>query len=123
MELAVHEVEPGIDRAPVDGAKDLLLGWGPLSASGAQGLVEALKHQSVYYQLQLIKNGSCFADLFVLNNPRNGFKTRLLQNILNFGSTYKKPSTLVPQFDKFLITALRLIWKEPRFKLVVLPCR
>lgn len=43
MELAVHEVEPGINGTPVDGAEDLLLRRGPLAPPGAKGLVETLK--------------------------------------------------------------------------------
>jgi hypothetical protein len=43
VELSVHEVESGVNRAPVDGAQDLLLRRGPLPAPGAQSLVETLE--------------------------------------------------------------------------------
>ena len=43
VELSVHEVEAGVDWAPVDGAHDLSLGGGPLPPAGPQGLVETLQ--------------------------------------------------------------------------------
>ena len=43
VELSVHEVEAGVDGAPVDGAHDLSLGGGPLPPPGPQGLVETLQ--------------------------------------------------------------------------------
>ena len=56
VELSVHEVEAGVDRAAVDGAHDLLLGGGPLAPPGTQGLVETLQttqlgQWSLYSQL------------------------------------------------------------------------
>ena len=47
VELSVHEVEAGVDGAPVDGAHDLLLGGGPLAPPGTQGLVETLQTTQV----------------------------------------------------------------------------
>jgi hypothetical protein len=42
--LAVHEMEPGVNGAPVDGAHDFLLGGRPLSPPCALSAMQTLKH-------------------------------------------------------------------------------
>ena len=56
VELSVHEVEAGVDGAPVDGAHDLSLGGGPLPPPGPQGLVETLQTTQLgHYILKCIR--------------------------------------------------------------------
>ena len=43
MELTVHKMEPCVDRPSIDGTQNFLLGRGPLSSAGAQGLVKTLQ--------------------------------------------------------------------------------
>ncbi len=65
VELAVHEVEAGVDGAAVDRAQDLLLGGGPLAPAGAQGLVEALeKEKRTFKVCKLVGNAVFYYYLF-----------------------------------------------------------
>ena len=63
VEPSVHEVEPGVDGAPVDSAEDLLLARRPLPPPRTQRLVEASLRKSGVLSLLSHEVGRAFLEM------------------------------------------------------------